>query len=36
MTPFALGLVLVSSFLHALWNLLARRASGDADGPAFV
>ena len=36
MTPFALGLVLVSGFLHALWNLLAKRASGDAGGPAFV
>ena len=32
MTPLALGLVLVSGFLHALWNLLAKRASGDAGG----
>ena len=31
MTPFALGLVLVSGFLHAVWNLLAKRASGDAE-----
>lgn len=36
MTLFALGLVLVSGFLHAVWNLLAKRASGDASGPAFV
>src|SRR5918998_340086 len=35
-TLFALGLVLVSGFLHAVWNLLAKRASGDASGPAFV
>ena len=35
-TLFALGLVLISGFLHAAWNLLARRASGDASGPAFV
>jgi drug/metabolite transporter (DMT)-like permease len=35
-TPFALGLVLVSGFLHAVWNLLAKRASGSASGPAFV
>jgi drug/metabolite transporter (DMT)-like permease len=28
--------VLVSGFLHAVWNLLAKRASGDASGPAFV
>lgn len=28
--------MLVSGFLHALWNLLAKRASGDAGGPAFV
>ncbi len=36
MTPFALGLVLISGLLHATWNLLAKRASGDASGPAFV
>ena len=36
MTLFALVLVLVSGFLHAAWNLLAKRASGDAGGPAFV
>lgn len=36
MTLFALILVLVSGFLHAAWNLLAKRASGDASGPAFV
>ena len=36
MTLFALVLVLVSGFLHAAWNLLAKRASGDASGPAFV
>ncbi|MDQ3317212.1 MAG: DMT family transporter [Actinomycetota bacterium] len=35
-TLFALGLVLISGFLHAAWNLLAKRASGDASGPAFV
>jgi drug/metabolite transporter (DMT)-like permease len=35
-TAFALSLVLASGFLHALWNLLAKRASGDASGPAFV
>lgn len=35
-TPFALGLVLASGLLHAVWNLLAKRASGDASGPAFV
>ena len=28
--------MLVSGFLHAVWNLLAKRASGDASGPAFV
>ena len=28
--------MLVSGFLHAAWNLLAKRASGDASGPAFV
>lgn len=36
MTLFALVLVLASGFLHAGWNLLAKRASGDASGPAFV
>ena len=36
LTLFALGLVLVSGFLHATWNLLAKRASGDASGPTFV
>ncbi len=36
MTLFALGLVLVSGLFHAVWNLLAKRASGDASGPAFV
>jgi drug/metabolite transporter (DMT)-like permease len=35
-TLFALVLVLASGFLHAAWNLLAKRASGDASGPAFV
>ena len=35
-TLFVLGLVLASGFLHAAWNLLAKRASGDASGPAFV
>ncbi len=35
-TLFALGLVVASGFLHAAWNLLAKRASGDASGPAFV
>ena len=28
--------MLVSGFLHAVWNLLAKRASADASGPAFV
>jgi drug/metabolite transporter (DMT)-like permease len=28
--------VLVSGTLHAGWNVLAKRASGDASGPAFV
>lgn len=28
--------MLVSGTLHAAWNLLAKRASGDASGPAFV
>ena len=28
--------MLVSGLLHATWNLLAKRASGDASGPAFV
>lgn len=28
MTLFALGLVLVSAFLHASWNLLAKRSAG--------
>jgi drug/metabolite transporter (DMT)-like permease len=28
--------VLISGFLHAAWNLLAKRASADASGPAFV
>lgn len=34
MTLFALGLVLAAGFLHASWNLLAKRA-GEG-GPAFV
>lgn len=34
MTLFALGLVLAAGFLHATWNLLAKRA-GEG-GPAFV
>jgi drug/metabolite transporter (DMT)-like permease len=33
MTATALGLVLFAAVLHALWNLLAKRAGG---GPAFV
>jgi drug/metabolite transporter (DMT)-like permease len=33
MTLFAFGLVLASAFLHAFWNLLAKRASG---GTSFV
>ena len=28
--------MLASGSLHAVWNLLAKRASGDASGPAFV
>ena len=34
MTLFALALVLASGYLHATWNLLAKRAGGG--GPAFV
>lgn len=30
MTPAALALVLVGAFIHALWNLLAKRAQGGA------
>ncbi|HQY92069.1 DMT family transporter [Caldilinea sp.] len=30
MTLFSLGLVLISALLHALWNLLAKRAQGGA------
>ncbi len=33
MTAAALGLILIAAVLHALWNLLAKRAGG---GPAFV
>jgi drug/metabolite transporter (DMT)-like permease len=33
MTATALGLVLIAALLHALWNLVAKRAGG---GPAFV
>ena len=33
MTATALGMVLVAAILHALWNLMAKRAGG---GPAFV
>jgi drug/metabolite transporter (DMT)-like permease len=33
MTPAALGLVLGAAFIHATWNLLAKRVGG---GPAFV
>lgn len=33
MTPAALGLVLSAAFIHATWNLLAKRVGG---GPAFV
>lgn len=36
MTLFALGLVLTAGFLHATWNLLAKRAGSEASGPAFV
>jgi len=32
-TPAALGLVLGAAFIHATWNLLAKRVGG---GPAFV
>ena len=35
-TPFALALVLSSAVFHATWNLLAKRAGGDANGVAFV
>jgi drug/metabolite transporter (DMT)-like permease len=35
MTLLALVLVLAAGFLHATWNLLAKRAGG-ASGPAFV
>lgn len=34
MTGFSLGLVLVAAFLHATWNLLAKRAGSG--GPEFV
>ena len=33
MTSAALGLILIAAVLHALWNLVAKRAGG---GPAFV
>lgn len=33
MTLLALALVLAAAFIHATWNLLAKRAGG---GPAFV
>jgi drug/metabolite transporter (DMT)-like permease len=33
MTFTALGLIVTAAFIHATWNLLAKRASG---GPAFV
>jgi len=33
MTGLAVSLVILSAFIHAAWNLLAKRASG---GPAFV
>ena len=36
MTLFALGLVVTAGFLHATWNLLAKRAGSEASGPAFV
>ena len=36
MTLFALGLVVAAGFLHATWNLLAKRACSEASGPAFV
>ena len=36
MTLFALGLVLTAGFLHATWNLLAKRAGSEASGPVFV
>ena len=36
MTLLALGLVLGAGLLHATWNLLAKRASAEASGPAFV
>src|SRR5215212_9426036 len=35
-TLFALGLVVAAGFLHATWNLLAKRAGSEASGPAFV
>lgn len=35
-TLYALALVLGAGFLHAVWNLLAKRASDAASGPAFV
>ena len=30
MTGFAIALILTAAFIHATWNLLAKRASGDA------
>jgi drug/metabolite transporter (DMT)-like permease len=36
MTLFALVLVLAAAFFHATWNLLAKRAGGEASGAVFV
>jgi len=36
MTLLALALVLAAGFFHATWNLLAKRASSEVSGPAFV
>jgi drug/metabolite transporter (DMT)-like permease len=36
LSPLALALVLGSAFLHAAWNLAAKRAGGATRGPAFV
>jgi uncharacterized membrane protein len=36
LTLFALVLVLAAAFFHATWNLLAKRAGGEASGAVFV
>jgi drug/metabolite transporter (DMT)-like permease len=36
MTVTAFALVLLAAFIHATWNLLAKRVSPTSSGPAFV